>query len=165
MVASGRSSSEEDMTIDVKESFNDLDTRIVFAKAVLELKGLEKKEKFLKVWSKAGGVFTIEQCWVEMTGRRDNCDCGGWRVDVGLQDLWKVGDGGAKEVTIVEWSGKKRRPSRGRVYAGKAAVAAAASGGKAAREQYRRKQAARRVGFTARILGGLWNILRRAGTG
>lgn len=163
MVASGRSSSEEDMTIDDKELFNDFDTRIVFALAVPELKGLEKKEEFLKVWSKAVEIFTIEQCLVEMTGRRDNCNCGGWRVDVGLQDLWKVGDGGAKEVTIVEWSGKKRRPSRGQVYAGEAAVAAA-SGGKAAREQYRRQQAARRVGFAARILG-LWNILRKAGTG
>lgn len=84
MVASGRSSSEEDMTIDVKELFNDFDTRIVFAKAGPELKGLEKREEFLKVWSKAGGIFTIEQCWVEMTGKRDNCNCGGWRVNVGL---------------------------------------------------------------------------------
>lgn len=66
--------------------------------------------------------------------------------------MWKVGDGGAKEVTIVECSGKKRRPSRGRVCAGEAAIAAV-SGGKAARKQYRRQQAAKRVGFTARIWG------------
>lgn len=82
MAASGRSSSEEDMTTDVEELFNDHNTRIVSAKAVPELKGLEKKEEFLKVWLKVGEVFTIEQCWAEMTGTRDNC--GGWRVDVGL---------------------------------------------------------------------------------
>lgn len=50
-------------------------------------------------------------------------------------------------MTIVEWNGKKGRPSSRRVYAGEAA----ASGGEAAREQYRRQQAARRVGFAARI--------------
>lgn len=87
MVASGRSSSEEDITIDVKELFNGLDTRIRFAKAVLELNDLEKREEFSKVWLGVGGIFTIEsseQPWMERTG--DNCR-GGWRVDEGLLDL------------------------------------------------------------------------------
>lgn len=82
MEASGRSSSEEDMTIDVKELFNGLNTRIGFAKAVPELKDFENREEFSKVWLKVGAVFTIgssEQRWMEMARTGDNC--GGWRVD------------------------------------------------------------------------------------
>lgn len=88
MMASGRSSSEEDMTIDVKELFNGLDTRIGFAKAVPELNDLERREEFSKVWLGVGGIFTIEsseQHRMETTGTRDNC--GGWRVDEGLLNL------------------------------------------------------------------------------
>lgn len=60
MAASGRSSSEEDMTMDARELFNRFETRIEFAKAVPEVKGLEKKERGLEAWLKVGRVFTAD---------------------------------------------------------------------------------------------------------